>query len=86
MTNLFIIFLMSVTHVVFTSVLSFLLSTHSVYCAVPLLLSIHRVRVRSQLSTFMYSYRAYGGGRGHAASVLFLNVVILLILPPGIYD
>ena len=24
------------------------------------------VRGRSQLSTFMYSYRAYGGGGGHA--------------------
>ena len=44
------------------------------------------VRGRSQLSTFMYSYRAYGGGGGHDASVLFLNVDILLMLPPGGYD
>ena len=43
-------------------------------------------RRRSQLSTFMYSYRAYGGGGGHDASVLFLNVDILLMLPPGGYD
>ena len=41
---------------------------------------------RSQLSTFMYSYRAYGGGRGHDTSVLLLNVDILLMLPPGGYD
>ena len=47
------------------------------------------LRGRSQLSTFMYSYRAYGGGgggRGHDVSVLFLNVDILLMLPPGGYD
>ena len=44
------------------------------------------IRGRSQLSTFMYSYRAYGGGRGHDASVLFLNVDILLMLPSGGYD
>ena len=29
----------------------------------------------------MYSYRAYGGGGRHDASVLFLNVDILLMLP-----
>ena len=34
----------------------------------------------------MYSYRAYGGGGGHDASVLFLNVDLLLMLPPGGYD
>ena len=33
------------------------------------------LRGRSQLSTFMYSYRAYGGGggRGHEASVLIFK-------------
>ena len=31
------------------------------------------VRGRSQLSTFMYSYRAYGGGGGHEASVLIVK-------------
>ena len=36
-----------------------------------------KLRDRSQLSTFMYSYRAYRGGRGHDASVFFLNVYIL---------
>ena len=45
------------------------------------------LRGRSQLSTFMYSYRAYEGeGGGHDASVLFLNVDILLMQPPGGYD
>ena len=41
---------------------------------------IVQLRGRSQLSTFMYSYRAYGGGGGHDASVLFLNVDLLLML------
>ena len=44
------------------------------------------LRGRSQLSTFMYSYRAYGGGREHDANILFLNVDLLLMLPPGGYD
>ena len=30
--------------------------------------------------------RTEGGGRGHDASVLFLNVDIVLMLPPGGYD
>ena len=34
----------------------------------------------------MYSYRAYGRGGEHDVSVLFLNVDILLMLPPGGYD
>ena len=36
------------------------------------------LRGRSQLSTFMYSYRAYGGGGGHGASIIFLNVDLVL--------
>ena len=31
------------------------------------------LRGRSQLSTFMYSYRAYGGGGGHEASVVIFK-------------
>ena len=30
--------------------------------------------------------RTEGGGRGHDASVLILNVDILIMLPPGGYD
>ena len=41
---LFFVFLMS-SHMTFSSVLSFLLSTHIVDCAVPLLLSIHMLIV-----------------------------------------
>ena len=36
-------FFILMSHMAFSSVLSFLLSTHSVDCAVPVLLSIHRV-------------------------------------------
>ena len=39
------IFFFNVSHIAFSSVLSFLLSTHSVDCAVPLLLSIHMLIV-----------------------------------------
>ena len=36
-------------------------------------------------STYI-TVRRGGGGRGHDASVLFLNVDLLLMLPPGGYD
>ena len=51
----------------FSFVLPFLLPTHSVDCAVHLLLSHSRallVRGRSQLSTFMKAYTAYARGEG----------------------
>ena len=41
----FFFFFLNVSHMVFSSVLSFLLSTHSVDCAVPPLLSIHMLIV-----------------------------------------
>ena len=58
----------------FSSVLPFLLHTHSVDCAVHLLLSHSRallVRGRSQLSTFMKAYTAYARGEGSGTTVRF---------------
>ena len=43
--NPFFFFFFNVSHMAFSSALSFLLSTHSLDCAVPLLLSIHMLIV-----------------------------------------